>query len=76
MPLEMDTIYDRLESCDLFVAIGTSGQVYPAAGFVQATPNHTKKVEINLDGTPVTSHFDESILGKASEKVAEFFNSL
>ncbi len=36
MPLALDRIYDALTTCDLFVAIGTSGQVYPAAGFVEA----------------------------------------
>src|SRR3546814_16609466 len=34
MPLEMDRIYEALGNCDLFVSIGTSGNVYPAAGFV------------------------------------------
>jgi NAD-dependent deacetylase len=36
LPLELDAIYDALAGCALFVAIGTSGQVYPAAGFVEA----------------------------------------
>ena len=35
MPMEMERIYAALDACDLFLSIGTSGNVYPAAGFVQ-----------------------------------------
>src|SRR5690606_27299033 len=40
MPLELDSIYEALAGCGLFVAIGTSGQVYPAAGFVEEVRRH------------------------------------
>ena len=75
MPLQMDFIYDRLDECDLFVSIGTSGHVYPAAGFV----NHVKEngreaqtIEINLDGTQNFSQFKTVIRGSASTEVPKF----
>jgi len=76
MPLEIERIYDALNNADLFVSIGTSGNVYPAAGFVaQAKHSGAKTVEINLE--PTQSHyFDEKIYGLAGEKVPEFVKSL
>jgi NAD-dependent deacetylase len=76
MPLAMDRIEIALYEADLFVAIGTSGRVYPAAGFVMMTPPHCRKVEINFEPTPVGSSFDEVIQGKASVEVPPFFASL
>ena len=73
MPMEMDLIYAALDSCDLFISIGTSGNVYPAAGFVQvarAAGAHT--VEINLEPSAVESDFHEHIYGLAGEKVPDF----
>ncbi|AVO39821.1 NAD-dependent deacylase [Pukyongiella litopenaei] len=70
MPYHMDRIEKALMRADLFAAIGTSGQVWPAAGFVQnarAVGAHT--VEINLEPSEVTSEFAESRLGPASETV-------
>lgn len=77
MPLEMDRIYKSLENCDLFISIGTSGNVYPAAGFVQVARNagaHT--VEINLEPSAVESAFHEHIYGLAGEKVPDFIHDL
>ena len=76
MPLAMDRIEAELLGCDLFVAIGTSGRVYPAAGFVLMTPPRCRKVEINFEPTPVGSCFDEVIQGKASIEVPKFFEYL
>ena len=73
MPMEMDRIYTALENCDLFISIGTSGNVYPAAGFVQIARGagaHT--VEINLEPSAVESDFHEHIYGLAGEKVPDF----
>src|SRR5690606_30025132 len=61
MPLHMDAIYAALASCDLFAAVGTSGNVYPAAGFVAvaaAAGAHT--VELNLEPSEVASRFAEA----------------
>ncbi|MDZ7840577.1 MAG: Sir2 family NAD+-dependent deacetylase [Gammaproteobacteria bacterium] len=77
MPMEMDRILPRLEQCDLFVAIGTSGQVYPAAGFVDvARRAGAYTVELNLERTGVVDEFDESIQGPAGETVPPFTEGL
>ena len=77
MPLAMDTIYDALGQCDLFVAIGTSGQVYPAAGFVEiARQVGADTLLINLDTDERHSHFAEVRLGKASELVPDWVEEI
>lgn len=73
MPLEMARIERALDVCDLFISIGTSGNVYPAAGFVSAAKNadaHT--VELNLEPSLGHSLFDEKILGPATQVVPEY----
>ncbi len=74
MPLEMERIYQELAACDLFVSIGTSGNVYPAAGFVAEARRwgraHT--VELNLEPSEGASHFAERIHGPASQVVPDF----
>ncbi|KQN56434.1 Sir2 family NAD+-dependent deacetylase [Rahnella rivi] len=73
MPLGMDNIYDALAKADFFVAIGTSGHVYPAAGFVhEARIGGACAVELNLEPSQVESEFDMKHYGLASEVVPEF----
>lgn len=75
MPFAMDRIASALESCDLFISIGTSGNVYPAAGFHQTAKHclaHT--VELNLEATG--SQFDEIHVGPASQVVPHYFSQL
>jgi NAD-dependent deacetylase len=68
MPLEMDTIYGALAEADLFVSVGTSGAVYPAAGFVRAARGAgVRTVEINLEPSENADAFDDARYGKASE---------
>ena len=68
MPLFMDEIYHALENCDLFIAIGTSGNVYPAAGFVQiARQAGARTLEINLEASQVATDFESALYGKAGE---------
>ena len=75
MPLYMDEIHSALASCDLFIAIGTSGNVYPAAGFYQtAKSGGAQTVELNLE--PTESAFDKNIRGKATEIVPRYFEGL
>ncbi|MDX2464957.1 MAG: NAD-dependent protein deacylase [Porticoccus sp.] len=77
MPLYMDEIYRILKQCDLFIAIGTSGNVYPAAGFFEiakAAGAHT--VELNLEPSANGSLFTEQLYGPASEIVPQYFNAL
>ena len=77
MPMEMDRIYNALENCDLFISIGTSGNVYPAAGFVQlAREAGAHTVEINPEPSAVQSAFHDHIYGPAGEKVPEFTDGL
>jgi len=66
MPYAMETIYRALEACDLFVSIGTSGAVYPAAGFVEAArAGGARTLEMNLEPSLGSSIFHESRLGQA-----------
>jgi NAD-dependent deacetylase len=70
MPLAMDEISRALRKADLFVAIGTSGAVYPAAGFVaEARAHGMRTYEINLEAADNADLFDEQRLGPASEAV-------
>jgi NAD-dependent deacetylase len=70
MPYQMETIRVRADDCDLFVAIGTSGAVYPAAGFVtEARRRGVATLEINLEPSENTDDFGERLLGPASETV-------
>jgi NAD-dependent deacetylase len=77
MPYRMDEIDAALARCDLFVSIGTSGNVYPASGFVaQARAHGARTVELNLEPSSGISHFDEAIHGRASEIVPPFVDAL
>lgn len=73
MPYQMGRIYQALEACDLFVSIGTSGAVYPAAGFVQeARANGAATLELNLEPSEGSHFFSESRHGPASVVVPEW----
>jgi NAD-dependent deacetylase len=76
MPLHMPRIAAALDACDLFVAIGTSAQVYPAAGFVAELRGRARTVELNLEPTAATALFDEARHGRAVDVVPPFFASL
>ena len=76
LPLEMDRIYQALDRCDLFVSIGTSGHVYPAAGFVEAVGPNARTVELNLEPSLMASAFREARTGKATELVPAFVDEL
>ncbi len=70
MPYHMEEITAALARCTLFAAIGTSGQVYPAAGFVQeAFRAGAHTVEINLEPSAVVSDFAETRFGRATHTV-------
>ena len=73
MPYHMEAIYDALRSADLFVSIGTSGAVYPAAGFVrEARELGARTLELNLEPSQGSIWFRESRLGPASEIVPQW----
>jgi NAD-dependent deacetylase len=70
MPYHMDMIQDALARADTFIAIGTSGHVYPAAGFVElARGAGAWTIEVNLDATLASYSFDEHRTGPASVQV-------
>jgi NAD-dependent deacetylase len=67
MPYHMDRIEDALDACDLFLSIGTSGTVYPAAGFVMlARQAGARTVELNLEPSEGVSCFHEAVRGPAT----------
>lgn len=78
LPLEMERIFQALERCALFVSIGTSGHVYPAAGFVaqvlQRGKAHT--VELNLEPSEGAGLFHETRSGLASQLVPAFVDEI
>jgi len=77
MPYEMERIDDSLRRCDLFVSIGTSGAVYPAAGFVQtARYCGARTLEMNLEPSLGSYMFDESRTGPAGELVPAWVDEI
>lgn len=77
MPYQMDLIDDALRQADLFVSVGTSGAVYPAAGFVQ-TARHVgaRTLELNLEPSAGSFYFEESRMGAASALVPALVREL
>lgn len=77
MPYEMDRIEDALRDADLFVSIGTSGAVYPAAGFVQtARYCGARTLELNLEPSQGSIFFHEARIGRAGKLVPEMVDQL
>jgi len=77
MPYHMDKIYEALMACDLFIAVGTSGFVYPAAGFVDIAVHagaHT--IEVNLDETERSPAFHEKRAGPAGKTLPSLVDAL
>lgn len=77
IPYHMDKIENLLSQTDLFVAIGTSGNVYPAAGFVaQARAMGIATLELNLEPSASTDLFDDARFGRATQIVPEWVGDL
>ncbi|MGO1119722.1 NAD-dependent deacylase [Rhodovibrionaceae bacterium A322] len=78
MPYQMERIYQALEDCDLFLSIGTSGTVYPAAGFVQELRaiGRAHCLELNLEPSDGATLFHEARYGPASQLVPDFVSEL
>jgi NAD-dependent deacetylase len=74
MPIGMGTIAHMLSQCDLFMSIGTSGNVYPAAGFVHEVRmmGRAHAVELNMEPSSGQSLFHEKIYGPATKTVPEY----
>lgn len=77
VPYSIDEIHDRISTCDLFVSIGTSGEVYPAAGFVGlAAGQGAHTVELNLEPSANAGFFSEGLYGPATQVVDRWLNAL
>ena len=77
IPLYMNEITEAIANCDLFVSIGTSGNVYPAAGFQQMARNYgAHTVELNLEPSEGATRFDEQHYGPATQVVPAFFDEI
>lgn len=77
IPQQMEPIWQALQDCEIFVAIGTSGQVWPAAGFAQhAARMGADCVEMNLEASAVARDFDRHITGPASKTVPDWVDGL
>lgn len=77
IPLELNQIYSKIGACDWFIVIGSSGLVYPAAGFVSLAKNHGAKT-MGINSDPGTYHPDMDFFhcAKAGEFVPELMNAL
>jgi NAD-dependent deacetylase len=77
MPYQMEAIFAELASCDLFVAVGTSGVVYPAAGFVQqARQAGALCVEVNKEASDIAGHFQQHRTGQATVQLKTLVGEL
>lgn len=77
MPFEMERIYEELALADMFVAIGTSGAVYPAAGFVTAARQAgARTLEINLAPSDTADAFDDARYGPATQAVPAWVEAM
>ncbi|NLG09441.1 MAG: NAD-dependent deacylase [Deinococcales bacterium] len=77
VPYHLEEIQEALFACELFAAIGTSGEVYPAAGFVAvAAAAGARTVELNLKASNVTDLFDEVHTGPATATVPRWADAL
>jgi len=77
MPLGLDIIYHHLAQADLFIAIGTSGTVYPAAGFIEEAHSvGAESIEVNIEPSHVHSHFDTILKGRATQVVPDLLKKL
>jgi len=73
----MDKVEELLRTSDLFISVGTSGVVFPAASFVQTAKYYgADTVEFNLEATSNNFYFDKHIMGKAGETLPQFINEL
>jgi NAD-dependent deacetylase len=76
MPFHMELIETALSRCGVFVAIGTSGQVYPAAGFINAVAGRARSYELTMEPSAVSPLFDRVVHGPATRTVPDLVERL
>ncbi|WP_413450435.1 NAD-dependent deacylase [Georgenia phoenicis] len=77
VPYELERIDRAVRACELFVAVGTSGAVYPAAGYVAlAASSGARTLELNLEPSEVSRYFDEVRTGPAAQLVPQWVAEL
>jgi len=76
IPMHLEIVQEAVSQCDLFVTVGSSGVVWPAAGLVQMAPSHSRRVLINLEPSANEHFFDETVDGPAAVTVPVFCQSL
>jgi NAD-dependent deacetylase len=74
IPLDMDVIANALDRCSLFVTVGSSGAVYPAAGFVASVKRRARTVYVGPERPDNGDTFDECLLGKAGDVLPTLFD--
>ena len=73
----MDEVDSLLRKCDLFLSVGTSGVVFPAASFVQTAKYYgATTIEFNLETTSNNFYFDRHIIGKSGVTLPAFVDEL
>ena len=78
-PKYLKEIYSFLKKTEVFISIGTSNNVYPAAGFIDFLNQLNKKIllyEFNLEKTIKTAHFDQTYFGPATKTIPKFVEKL
>jgi NAD-dependent deacetylase len=73
VPMDMDGIAREIGACDVFVTVGSSGSVYPAAGFVAAVRGRARTVYVGPEAPDNATAFDDCRLGKAAEVLPGLF---
>ncbi|WP_438995303.1 NAD-dependent deacylase [Poseidonia sp.] len=77
IPMHMEAILNAVETCEVFIVVGSSGHVYPAAGLVdQANNAGARTILVNLEAPVNASAFDEILLGPAGELLPQLVDRL
>jgi NAD-dependent deacetylase len=76
VPFALDRIYEALDACTVFIAVGTSGVVEPAASFVAHVNGRARTIYVGAETPANASSFTEYHLGKAGEVLPNLFNVL
>ncbi len=76
MPFHMELIETALSRCGVFVAIGTSGQVYPAAGFINTVAGRARSYDLTMEPSAVSPLFDRVMHGPATRTVPDLVERL